>query len=96
METTHMAPASLGQIKEKLTRLILACGGNPDEFSIGEEKKYCMNLIEENGYYNVYYESDGGEYSLQRYTNLKDAIYDFCTRFLSTEDAKEIAENFTA
>lgn len=77
-------------LKQRLTELLEKNGISSSQFSIDDPKDYVMNFASVPMGYEVWFQDDGGKYSLQSYTDLNQAVYDFVTRMSTPEMAKLI------
>lgn len=80
----------ISQLSEKMKQ----AGASEDAYSIDDDKPFRMNFLITPEGYQVFFQNLTDRYSEHTYSSLSDAVYDFCTRILSTEYAREIAESF--
>lgn len=86
---------TFAEFKTKLTSQLEDDGVKPSQFSIGTPEPFRMVFLMNNGQYQVFFMEYAAHYSDHSYSDLSQAVYDFCTRIVPTEEAKSIAQTYS-
>jgi hypothetical protein len=87
---------SMTSFKEKLSSLLLQAGARPGSFSIDDPKNYALNFEGSSGTYTVWFQegSINERYESKTYSVLEQAVYEFATRLVHSDAARQIASQF--
>lgn len=93
-QNAENAQMTVDEFRKKLTALLEQSGIDPSQFSINDPMPWRMNLMVTPAGDEVWFANASDKYSLQTFSNLSDAVYDFCTRTTNTIAAHQIADSF--